>query len=286
MKITMLMGTLDRKELMLRAIDSILSQTHTDFEIIIVDQSQEDNKGSLPNDARIHYFHIAEKGLSHARNVGLQLATGNIVGLMDDDAVYEKDVLAKVNERFEQDENLGLVSGCVRDFVTNKISLGEMKAKEQKIINKNIFRCCISPSMFIKREIFCSNLFDEQLGLGSFWGSGEETDIALQVIYSGCNTVLCPDIIVFHPSCKKENEPFVKVASYSRGFGAVCAKHYYLYGNKTMRYLYKRALFRAMGGFILSALRFSSHMCQFYKTSFKAKREGFRTYRQQLRGKK
>lgn len=286
MKISMLMGTLNRKELMLRAIESVLSQSHKDFEIIIIDQSEEDNKNSLPNDDRIRYFHIEEKGLSHARNVGLQYATGDIIGLMDDDAVYEKYVLEKVNNFFEQDNKLGLVSGCVRDFVTNEISLGEMKATEQKIVSNNIFRCCISPSMFIKKEIFHDNLFDEQLGLGAFWGSGEETDMALHVIYSGYNTMFYPNLIVFHPSCNKENEPFEKVASYSRGFGAVCAKHVHLFGNKTMKYLYKRALFRAIGGYLLSILKFSSHMRQYYKISFRAKREGYRTYRQHLRGEK
>ncbi len=286
MKISMLMGTLDRKELMLRAIDSILGQSYSDFEIIVIDQSQENNENSLPNDERIRYFHIAEKGLSHARNVGLQYVTGDIIGLMDDDAVYEESVLEKVSRLFEQDKKLGLVSGVVRDIATNKISLNGMGSKAQEIVKRNVFRCCISPSMFIKRDIFFTNSFDEQLGLGAFWGSGEETDIALQVIYSGQNTLFCPDIVVFHPSRVKENEPFTKITSYSRGFGAVCAKHYYLYGNKKMRYLYKRALFRAIGGYLLSILKFSSHMRQYYKISFRAKREGYKTYRQQLRGEK
>ena len=286
MKISMLMGTLNRKELMLRAIESVLSQSHKDFQIIIIDQSEEDNEISLPNDDRIRYFHIAEKGLSHARNVGLQYATGDIIGLMDDDAVYEKYVLEKVNNLFEQDNKLGLVSGCVRDFVTNEISLKGMSTKKLNIVKKNIFRCCISPSMFIKKEVFHDNLFDEQLGLGAFWGSGEETDIALQAIYKDFNALFCPDIVVFHPTRIKQIEPFEKVASYSRGFGAVCAKHVHLFGNKTMKYLYKRALFRAIGGYLLSILKFSSHMRQYYKISFRAKREGYRTYRQHLRGEK
>ena len=286
MKISMLLATLNRHELMLRAIDSILSQKFKDFEIIIIDQSDYANYEVEKIDSRIKYVHIEEKGLSHARNVGLKYVTGEIIGLMDDDAIYTNNVLDEINKLFSSDEELGLVSGIVVDKSTNKISLRGMDIKRKEIDFGNIFKCCISPSMFIRKSIFDDEVFDEEFGLGCFWGSAEETDIALKVIYKNYRTVFCPDIVVYHPSCSKKDLPFKKLESYSRGFGAVCAKHFYLYHNKTMRFLYNKALFRAVGGYLLSLLKFSSHMCKYYKLSIKAKTEGYKTFKQHFRGDK
>lgn len=278
MKISMLMATLNRKDLMLKAIDSILKQSYQDFEIIVIDQSDIENAEIVQIDKRIKYIHLTQKGLSHARNIGLRYVEGEIVGLMDDDAFYTEDVLKKINTLFEQDSNLGLVSGAVVDHTTNRISLRGMNGKRKAITRKNIFKCCISPSMFIKKEIFDSEIFDEQLGLGNFWGSAEETDIALKILYAGYNAIFCPEVIVYHPSCNKSDLPFAKLESYSRGFGAVCAKHKYKFGNKTMGYLYFWALFRALGGYVLNILKMSSHMRSYYKISIRAKREGYKTY--------
>lgn len=279
MKISMLMATLNRRELMLNAVNSILGQSFQNFEIIIVDQSEISNADVAEIDPRINYIHITRKGLSLARNEGIKHITGDIVGLMDDDATYSDDVLNKVNYEFERNSNLGLVSGAVVDPSTKKISLRGMGETRQKITRKNIFRCSISPSMFIKKDVFLKNNFDEEFGLGAFWGSAEETDLALRILYENYEATFCPDIIVYHPSCDRKDVPLTKLESYSRGFGAICAKHIYLYGNKTMRYLYRRALFRALGGYILSALKASKHMCQYFRISYKAKREGYKSYK-------
>ena len=285
MKVSMLLATLNRRELMLNAIQSILCQNYQEFEIIVIDQSDVENSDIVELDSRIRYFHIAERGLSRARNIGLKYITGDIVGLMDDDAVYPEDVLNKVNELFSRNNNLGLISGAVVDKSTNRISLRGMGDCHKKINKKNIFQCCISPSMFIRKDIFDSDEFDEQLGLGNYWGSAEETDIALKVLYRNYEALFCPDIVVYHPGCDKKDLPFSKLESYSRGFGAVCAKHFNLYDNKVMHHLYKKSIFRAIGGYCLSILKFSSHMRKYYKISMRAKREGYKSYKYQLREK-
>ncbi len=282
MKISMLMGTLNRKQLMLQAIDSILRQSYQDFEIIIVDQSDDESTEVSELDPRIKYVHIKEKGLSHARNIGLNYVTGDIVGLMDDDAVYTENTLENVNREFEQDSRLGLVSGTVVNAETQQISLRGMGGERKKITSKNIFKCCISPSMFIRKEFFNSECFDERFGLGNFWGSAEETDVALKILYKGYNALFCPNIVVYHPNCPKKELPLSKLESYSRGFGAICAKHRYQYRNRTMLYLYRRAIFRAFIGLHLSAIKFSASMCRYYKTSIKAKRAGYKSYKQRM----
>lgn len=73
-----------------RCIDSILSQSFTDFELLLVDDGSTDGSGSIcdtyaEKDARIRVFHKDNGGVSSARNVGLDNAKGEWIYFMDSD---------------------------------------------------------------------------------------------------------------------------------------------------------------------------------------------------------
>lgn len=90
-----------------RCIDSILSQTFQDFEIILVDDGSSDGSETLCDklaDAseKIQVFHIQNSGPSCARNVGLDHAKGKYIYCMDSDDYLEKDAFAKVVEEMEK----------------------------------------------------------------------------------------------------------------------------------------------------------------------------------------
>jgi len=82
------------------AVDSVLRQTYTNFEVILVDDGSTD--GLTPetcddyaHDPRVRVIHQANKGLAGARNTGLQAANGEFVALLDADDLYEPEKLAK-----------------------------------------------------------------------------------------------------------------------------------------------------------------------------------------------
>ena len=73
-----------------RCIDSILNQTFTDFELILIDDGSPDNCGVIcdeyaKKDKRIKVIHKENGGLSSARNRGLDVAKGNYIGFVDSD---------------------------------------------------------------------------------------------------------------------------------------------------------------------------------------------------------
>lgn len=73
------------------AIQSVLNQSHQDFEIIVVDDGSVDDSASLVRaipDQRIKLIQQANKGVSCARNKGIDLATGDIVCFLDADDWY------------------------------------------------------------------------------------------------------------------------------------------------------------------------------------------------------
>ncbi|MCR5522214.1 MAG: glycosyltransferase [Clostridia bacterium] len=80
-----------------RCVDSILAQTYTNLEIILVDDGSPDNCGKIcdeyaENDSRIKVIHQKNGGLSAARNAGLDIATGDYIGFVDSDDYIERDM--------------------------------------------------------------------------------------------------------------------------------------------------------------------------------------------------
>lgn len=73
-----------------KCVDSILAQTFTDFELILVDDGSPDNSGNICDnyalvDNRVKVIHKENGGLSDARNAGLDIASGEYIGFVDSD---------------------------------------------------------------------------------------------------------------------------------------------------------------------------------------------------------
>ena len=84
-----------------RCIDSILAQTFTDFELILIDDGSLDNCGRIcdeafQKDSRVKAIHKTNGGLSSTRNVGLDIAKGDYVVFIDSDDYIELDLLEQV----------------------------------------------------------------------------------------------------------------------------------------------------------------------------------------------
>lgn len=78
-----------------RCIDSILSQTFTDFELLLIDDGSKDKSGSIcdeyaQKDSRVRAFHKLNGGVSSARNFGLKNAHGKWICFCDSDDWVEK----------------------------------------------------------------------------------------------------------------------------------------------------------------------------------------------------
>lgn len=105
-----------------KAIESVLSQTFSDFELILVDDCSPDGSGALcdkyaQSDARVHVCHLAENGgLSNARNKGMDLACGTYLTFIDSDDYVTDDLLQKVYESLQINQADAVVFGMVEDY--------------------------------------------------------------------------------------------------------------------------------------------------------------------------
>ena len=73
-----------------RRVDSVLAQTYTNLEVIVVDDGSNDTSGKIcdayaAKDARVKVIHQKNSGVSAARNAGLAASTGEYIGFVDPD---------------------------------------------------------------------------------------------------------------------------------------------------------------------------------------------------------
>lgn len=90
-----------------KCVDSILAQTFTDYELILVDDGSPDTCGNIcdeyaQKDARIHVIHKENGGLSDARNAGMKIASGEYVIFIDSDDYIDADMLSYLYENLKK----------------------------------------------------------------------------------------------------------------------------------------------------------------------------------------
>lgn len=97
-KVSVIIPVYNVEKYLSRCIDSVLAQTFTDFEILLIDDGSYDNSGYIcdqyaENDNRIRVFHKENGGVSSARNVGLDNARGEWIAFIDADDWISEDYL-------------------------------------------------------------------------------------------------------------------------------------------------------------------------------------------------
>ena len=104
-----------------QCIDSILSQTYHDLEILLIDDGSPDKCGEIceeyaKKDNRIRVFHTENRGLSAARNLGLREAKGEYIGFVDSDDWIEPDMYELLLRRLQETGTGISACGVRKDF--------------------------------------------------------------------------------------------------------------------------------------------------------------------------
>ena len=111
-KISVIVPVYNVQDYLLFCLDSVMTQSFTDFEVIIVDDESQDSslsiaRGYAERDERIKVFSKKHLGLGNTRNEGLLHASGEYILFVDSDDWIERDLLEKVyNEAIENDSDL------------------------------------------------------------------------------------------------------------------------------------------------------------------------------------
>ena len=126
-----------------KCLDSIVGQTYRELEILVIDDGSTDGSGKIcdeyeERDDRIKVFHTENRGLSAARNLGLNNANGDLIGFVDSDDWIEPtmyELLLKRSEETGADVSCcGFYLHYSDHFTTHPLSSSQIVYEGEKIV--------------------------------------------------------------------------------------------------------------------------------------------------------
>lgn len=166
-KISVIVPVYNVEQYLCRCIDSILAQTFTDFELLLIDDGSKDRSGEICDeyagkDERVRVFHKENGGVSSARNLGLDNAKGEWISFVDADDWVSGDYLKDLQNTYKNEIDLvecGYynVSKCGEREV-----LPVFKDTDAKLYLKKLFSYAPFYEGYLWVKLFKRNIIDKQ----------------------------------------------------------------------------------------------------------------------------
>lgn len=211
-----------------RSVKSVLNQTFTDIECIIIDDGSTDNTRQVSEylmtvDPRVKYYYKENGGLPSARNFGVRYGQGEWIQCLDaDDWIDEDKIRFQLNYLANsEDGDIVLYSDYERVFVDNNEiivqrqlnTIGQLTSEQliQRLLIPDFLAASPHPSlqqcMLMKKSIFTKKMFNESLrALGDRY-------FALELLVEGVNFIYTPIVGAFytkHQSNRTNNWKYMR----------------------------------------------------------------------------
>ena len=174
--VSVIIPTYRRSEKLPRAIKSVLNQTYSNVEVLVVSDNEPDDEYTAEakrivdsfNDTRLKLVtQIHHKNGAAARNAGIKASTGNYIAFLDDDDFWDKEKLAlQVPVLDSLDSSFGGVSCLNKIFMNGKLNCVQLGYRSGYLY-KRILLCMLAVStdtVVLRREaLFDAGLYDENL---------------------------------------------------------------------------------------------------------------------------
>lgn len=233
--VSIIIPAYNREVLIKDALDSIISQTHSSWECLVIDDGSKDNTEQIvlqysQKDKRIKYYSRPNsklKGANVCRNYGLKLSKGSYITWFDSDDIMHPDKIKLQKESLTRSNNFFTVcksyvfeddiKNVIKTYTTNIFSSQPF----EDFLQKNMV--ILTPDVMFKRDFLIKNsfLFDESLQAGQEW------EFFSRILFD------FPEFNVLDKPlnyCRKHDNSFTKVSNSKRQW------HYFLARYK----IYKR----------------------------------------------
>lgn len=150
------------------AIQSVLDQTLTPSEIIVVDDGSKDDTADIAESFGdpVRVYRQPHRGISGTRNFGVGQAQGDLLAFLDSDDLWAPEKLEKQADALQQDGELQGVFALVRQFYTPGLEVSD--AQRQRL-EDGVETGYHAGALLIRRDAFDSvGLFDETMKIGEF----------------------------------------------------------------------------------------------------------------------
>jgi glycosyltransferase involved in cell wall biosynthesis len=244
--------TRDRPDSVRTTLHSILASRYpaSRYEIVVVDNASSGDSvvdlvdAEFQGEVPVRVAREPEPGLSHARNKGLEVASGDIVIFADDDVLVDRDWLATLAAAFERAERVGATSGLTLPDVLETPTQrwvegfgGRIRGFDTRIFDvrnpppdRPLFPFTVGELGAGRNMAFDAELlaelggFDPALGPGTLAHDGDDVEALLRVLLADRQIVHDPAAIVWHAHPREYRELQDRVWGYGIGLTACLTK--------------------------------------------------------------
>lgn len=167
-----------------KCLDSIINQTYENLEILLIDDGSTDSSGKIcdeyaEKDKRIKVVHQINQGVSTARNVGLDLCTGDYITFVDSDDWCEVNYFEQIFASNTVDKNIGIIiTNFVKEYKNGQSKLMFKSNCKRRLDRYNALKSMIKGNLFgwevystfYKREITRNIRFATDINYGEDFG--------------------------------------------------------------------------------------------------------------------
>lgn len=243
--------TRNRKARIVSTLQSIFLNAHAQFEVIVIDQSENEvtREAVQPflNDVRFIYKKSTTKGLSIARNIGLSECRGSIIAFTDDDCrvteTWIKAILTEYETHPQIDAVFGKIfQGEISDIsaLDRNIDLAQAQRLQQVLPiakkeettyelykdDANNLGFGHGANMSFRQSVFSRyGEFDEFLSAGASLGAWEDRDMGHRILAGGGQILYSPHVVVYHDHWREWPEVKRSFKNYGIGTGTAVNKY-------------------------------------------------------------
>ena len=227
--------TRNREQDIAPCLASILANTDADFEVVVVDQSDDSRSRawlkSAMDDFRVRYRQSASRGLSRARNEAVEASRGHLIAFTDDDCRVPADWVARIRAFFSAHADVSLAFGRV-------IAPPELRARGHLSgfePDDSYYRGRFPSPMihwgmganmaFRRTAIDRAGGFDPCLGAGAELSAGDELDFEMRVIGAGLTAAHTNEFELTHLGVREHAAARAVFRGYAMGTGAAYGKN-------------------------------------------------------------
>lgn len=179
-QVSVIIPTYNRCEFVREALASVLAQSFTDFEVIVVDDGSDDETAEAVQEfSDVRYVWQQNRGVSAARNFGVSQSSGGLIAFLDSDDVWQPQKL-KQQARFFTQHPEAQICQTEEIWLRNGVRVNP-HAKHHKpdgdIFARSLELCLVSPSAVMMRR----ELFERQGGFDEELPACEDYDLWLRI---------------------------------------------------------------------------------------------------------
>ncbi|MBD1828744.1 glycosyltransferase [Microcoleus vaginatus GB1-A2] len=191
-----------------QAVESALSQTFTDLEIIVIDDASTDRTHQVlqPYFDKIRYVYQENRGVAAARNRGIQEAKGEVIAFLDQDDFFLPDKLAAQVALFRQQPSLGIVNSGWRLVNEQGDAISDIKPWlyfPKLDLETWIVHMPVLPSAMM----FARQWLELAGGFNSEFDSVDDSDLVIRLAVLGCQAAWLPQVTV----CYRQHDQNVSI---------------------------------------------------------------------------